>query len=137
MKAAKSTLASALIAVAFMVLMMLPQPVRAATEHKVRTPGELAALLGSVPSGDTIRLEADIDYNTANPGIDNIRVIDKTITFDLNGYTLNVTTATGHGLEVGSGGVVDIEDTSLAGDGEFNVTSSDGGSFGVYAANGG
>ncbi len=99
--------------------------------YDVKTQSELSAALGRKDSVYTIRLTADIDYNAG------IVVTGKTITFDLNGHTLNVANSAGSGLEVGSGGVVDMK-----GKGEFNVASSaDYDSveryYGVYAHDGG
>ena len=124
MKTAKKTLMFVLIAL--MVFMVVPQSAQAAEEHSVSTPEELTAALGSAASGDTIKLLTDIDYNTG------IEITGRTITFDLNGHMLNVINGTGDGLEVGSGGVV-----NLSGSGEFNVTSNADSSYGVYAHNGG
>lgn len=118
---------------AFFIFCMLPASVFAASgpvEHNAGTPEELSDALHNADSGDTVRLTADIDYNTG------IAVAGKSITFDLNGHTLNVVSSTSHGLEVGDGGVVD-----MTGNGEFNVTSSanlgDVFHYGVFAHNGG
>ncbi|MEN6472011.1 MAG: X2-like carbohydrate binding domain-containing protein [Clostridiaceae bacterium] len=79
----------------------------------------------------TIKLLRDIDYYRC------LVVVDKTITFDLNGHELNVM-ASGdgvHGLEVGAGGVVNITGDTGEGYSALDVHSSGG--YGVYAHNGG
>ncbi len=86
----------------------------------------LDAALNAAVSGDTIKLLKDIDYPAG------IIITGKTITFNLNGHNLNVTSNTSDGLQVGSGGVVNIE-----GSGEFNVTSNAEDGIGVYAYDGG
>ncbi len=83
----------------------------------------LDAALADVSSGDTIQLLGDLEYGTG------IVVTGKTITFDLNGYTLSAKNASGPGLEVGSGGVV-----KMTGIGAFDVTGT---TYGVYAYSGG
>ena len=86
--------------------------------------------LAAVESGQTIKLLDNIDYNKG------IKIINKSITFDLNWFTLNVTnmddtTLDTHeersGLYVCGDSIV-----SLAGQGEFNVT---GYWYGVFAEN--
>lgn len=88
----------------------------------------LDAALNEVATGEakTIRLLKGIDYSGG------IVITGKTITFNLNGHTLNITNGTGHALEVGSGGVV-----NLTGTGSFDVTSSASNGYGVYAHDGG
>ena len=83
----------------------------------------LTAALAAAADGETIQLLKNVGYNTG------ISISGKSITFDLNGCTLNVTNASGAGLEVGSGGTV-----GLTGGGAFNVTGT---SYGVYAHDGG
>lgn len=68
--------------------------------------------LAAVQEGQTIRLLADINYNSG------IVVNEKSFTLDLNGFILTVTSASSAGLEVTDGGV------NLAGSGEFNVSGS-------------
>lgn len=89
----------------------------------------LSAATGSAPA--TIRLLKNINYSG------NIVIEGKTITIETNGFTLNVTNTTREmsALEVGSGGVVNL-DTSDGG--EFNILS-DGAyaSCAVYAHDGG
>jgi uncharacterized repeat protein (TIGR02543 family) len=87
-------------------------------------------VLAVVPSGETIRLLKDIDYDGG------IVIEDKRITFDLNGFTLNVvnnaeavTAEEMSGLFVIGDAAVDLVD--LSGAGELNVTGS---WYGVYAA---
>lgn len=139
MKAAKKSLA--LVLIALMVLTMLPLSARAEEEHEVSTEEELQLLLNGADEddlaadGDTIKLMADIEYH--HP----IVIGDKSLTFDLNGYTLDVISNANmqSALEVGAGGVVDIKDSSLEKDGEFNVTTTGGSPSlcGVYAWGGG
>ncbi len=114
-----------LILAGLIALVLMPQLALAA-DHGVSTSEELTAALGTAADGDTIRLAADIDYTNG------ISISGKTITFDLNGYTLNVTNSADDGLYVGSGGIV-----NLTGNGAFNVSSSAAGSYGVSAENGG
>ena len=123
MKAPKKV--PSLILAGLIALVLMPQLVLAA-DHSVSTPEDLTAALGTAADGDTIRLAADIDYTTG------ISISGKTITFDLNGYTLNVTNSLDDGLYVGSGGIV-----NLTGSGAFNVSSSAADRYGVNAENGG
>ena len=101
------------ILIVSLALILTPQSALAA-DHSVSSSTELEAALGSAIDGDTIRLTADIDYYKG------IAISRKTITFDLNGYELNVTNNAGDGLNV-DGGVV-----NLIGAGAFNVSSSAG-----------
>ena len=82
----------------------------------------LAAVTSATPA--TIELLQDINYNSG------MLIEGKNITFDLNGFTLNVSNpnATGAGLSVTNGGSVDYVDNT-ASPGQFNVTGSE---FGVY-----
>ena len=90
----------------------------------------LTEALAAARDGDTIQLLANIDYSAG------IKVENKSITFDVNGFILNVTNANGHGLEVGSGGEVRLVDSS--GGGKFNVKGGGGSSkHGVYVHSGG
>ena len=84
--------------------------------------------LASVGYGETktIKLLEDIDYNTG------IVITGRTIIFDMNGHTLTVVSSTENGLEVGSGGIVDV-----TGSGAFNVVSTADNMYGVYAHDGG
>lgn len=82
----------------------------------------LEAALAVVETGQNIRLLKSIDYNKG------IEINAKKITFELNGYNLNVINASGTGLEVKYGGEV-----LLKGTGEFNVT---GVGYGVYVESG-
>ena len=68
--------------------------------------------LASVQDGETIKLLTDIYYN------DGIVISNMGITFDLNGYTLEVNNESGYGLTVTSGAVY------MDGEGEFNVTGT-------------
>ena len=83
--------------------------------------------LASVGYGETktIKLLEDIDYNTG------IVITGRTIIFDMNGHTLTVVSSTENGLEVGSGGIVDV-----TGSGAFNVVSTADNMYGVYAHDG-
>ena len=113
------------ILIVSLVLILAPQSALAA-DHSVSSSTELEAALGSAVDGDTIRLTANIDYYAG------IAILSKTITFDLNGYELNVTNNAGDGLKVGGGGVV-----NLIGTGAFNVSSSADSCYGVNAYDGG
>jgi hypothetical protein len=84
---------------------------------------DLGTALAAEGSAKTIKLLADIDYNTG------IGISGSSLTFDLNGHTLNVTSSTGHALSVTNGRV------DMVGAGEFNVTSSAG--DGVHVENNG
>ncbi len=77
--------------------------------------------LTAAVNGQIIRLLSDINYDGG------ISITGKQITFDLNGFTLNVVNASGTGLSVFYGEV------NLTGDGEFNVTGSN---YGVLAMSG-
>jgi hypothetical protein len=65
--------------------------------------------------GDTIKLLANIDYNHG------LNFVNEDITFDLNGYNLNVVNSSGNGL-FANNCVIDI--TGTDGGGEFNVTGT-------------
>ena len=69
------------------------------------------ALFAAV-DGDTIQLLTDIDYNHG------LSFVEKDITFDLNGYNLNVENSTGNGLFANNSIV------SITGGGEFNVSGT-------------
>lgn len=86
----------------------------------------LDAALNGATDGNTIRLLEDIRFQGG------IFVSGKSITFDVNGHTLNVVNneAGGNGLVVENGGGADLTDTSPKGGGEFNVT---GKTYGVKA----
>jgi hypothetical protein len=73
---------------------------------------ELETALGNMNSGDTIKLTADIDYNKG------IKIENKSITFDVGSFILNVSNKGGIGLEVTSGHV------NLVGSGQFNISNS-------------
>ncbi|MCL2863346.1 MAG: hypothetical protein FWE54_04585 [Methanimicrococcus sp.] len=85
---------------------------------------DLAGALADVLTGQTIRLLEDIDYNQG------IEITDKSITFDVGDFNLNVTTSTTHALNVTNGGVA-----LSAGTGEFNVISTATGFAGLQALN--
>ena len=130
MKAAKRSLAFVLIAL--LVLTMLPQPARAATEHTVSTPEELEAALETIPAGETatINLAGSFDYHGG-------LVIDggRLITFLLNDYTLNIINDAGTALEVSDYARVAF-DWGPGGEGKLNAISEAGG-HGVSAYDGG
>ena len=69
------------------------------------------ALFAAV-DGDTIQLLTDIDYSHG------LTFVEKDITFDLNGYNLNVENSTGTGLFANNSIV------SITGGGEFNVSGT-------------
>lgn len=91
----------------------------------------LGDALAAVQSGQTIKLLSDIDYYAQ------MSVSGKSITFDTNGFVLNVapTGPYDDALTVGSGGEVNLIDTSAGGTGEFNCIGSGSGN-GVYANSG-
>ncbi|NLB55416.1 MAG: hypothetical protein GX811_06570, partial [Lentisphaerae bacterium] len=96
------------------------------TVYNVYDQTTLTNALTAAQTGDTIKLTADIPYNST------IVIENKSITFDLNGYTLNVvnnaekdTAEEMSGLYVKGNAAVALE-----GDGEFNVTGS---WYGVFA----
>jgi len=88
---------------------------------------DLADALDDVSDGQTIRLLADIDYNS------NILVDGISVTFDVTGYVLNVTSAQGHTLKVEMFGEVNLIG---GGTGEFNVICQDLLGNGVFVSNG-
>ncbi|MFA6808311.1 MAG: hypothetical protein WCR27_04895, partial [Eubacteriales bacterium] len=113
-----------LILMAVMLLGMLPATAQAMGDVcQIGTTNytDWGDALGAVTTGQTIKLLSSIDYNSG------ISISGKRITFDLNGFTLNVNNSSGTGLNVSSGGV------NLMGQGSFNVT---GYNYGVYANNG-
>ena len=78
--------------------------------------GTLDDALSAVLDGQTIRLLRDIDYNGG------IAIEGMGIVFDLNGFDLNVESASEIGLEVRNGGML-----ALTGNGSLNVVVSSGG----------
>ena len=86
----------------------------------------LGQALNAVSSGQTIKLLKNIEHNSG------IEIIDKRITFDLNGFTLNVVNPVEEGetREISALYVVGDAGVELENEGEFNVT----GKYGVFAA---
>ena len=89
---------------------------------------DLAAALLAVTDGQTIRLLENIDYSAG------IVIKGMTVTFDVNGYVLNVKNAAGHALEVSAGGTMLLDNTK---GGEFNAASTGTNRHGVYVTGGG
>ena len=118
------------LALCFLLVFTLCQSVLAAGENVCEINGighpTLNGALTTVQNGETIRLLKDIDYAAG------IVIEDKSITFDLNGYTLNVVNnAEADTIEEMSGLYVKGNAAvALEGEGEFNVT---GAWFGVFA----
>lgn len=83
------------------------------TIWEVSDSDELENALNNFSSGDTIKLVANITYYKG------IEVANKSVTFDVDEYTLNVINNSDNGLEVKSGGQV-----HLNGGGEFIVSGS-------------
>ncbi|HHT47428.1 MAG TPA: hypothetical protein GX004_09140 [Firmicutes bacterium] len=79
----------------------------------VSSAGELEAALASFRDGDTIKLTANITYSKG------IELNDKSLTFDVGTYTLNVYNNEGSGLLVGAGAEV-----CLTGSGKFIVSGT-------------
>ncbi len=116
------------ITLSFILVFTLCQLVLAegGTVYNVNDQTTLTNALTAAQTGDTIKLTANITYNST------IVIEDKRITFYLNGYTLNVvnnaeayTAEEMSGLYVKGNAAVALE-----GDGEFNVTGS---WYGVFA----
>ncbi|NMA26029.1 MAG: hypothetical protein GX936_10260 [Clostridiales bacterium] len=114
------------LALCFLLVFTLSQPAFAA-ENVCEIEGgtsypTLDGALAAVKNGETIRLLGNIDY-------DGGLVIDGAdITFDLNGYTLNVNNSTGTGIKVRNGGKVECINWGTKG--SFNVTGYE---YGVWA----
>ena len=85
----------------------------------------LAAITDPTPK--TVRLLQTIEHSGG------IAMDNKNITFDLNGFTLNVNNLDGIGLRVDNGANVDYVDTTAA-PGKFNVTGT---TRGVHVSGGG
>jgi uncharacterized repeat protein (TIGR02543 family) len=116
------------LALCFLLMFTLCQLVLAegGTVHNVNDQTTLTNALAAAQTGDTIKLTADITYTST------IVIENKSVTFNLNGYTLNVvnnaeedTAEEMSGLYVKGNAAVALE-----GDGEFNVTGS---WYGVFA----
>ena len=107
MKKAFSTLLT--LCVALGLLAITPITASAAT-IETSTQAELTSALSAAASGDTIKLTADINYNT------HMNIVGKNITFDLNGFKLNATA----GLRVESCKLLLADPRN----GEFNVSAS-------------
>ncbi len=97
------------------VLLFSGIPTAYAADFSAGTAEELTTALSNAVNGDTIRLTANINYNNQ------IAIMNKTITLDVQGFTLTVTSASGSGLYVQNGGV------TLTGSGAFNVIGYDNG----------
>jgi hypothetical protein len=89
---------------------------------------DFANAISAVQDKETIQLLDSFTYTT------NIVVTSKSITFDVNGHTLDLTVTAGHALEVGAGGEVKLKDS--VGGGALNATMN-GSSNGVYVHDGG
>lgn len=89
--------------------------------------------MDAVNHGETIRLLGNVDY-VKNGSLPAITIKNKTITFDVGEFTLNVSNNQGDALKVGSGGEVLLEYQE---DGEFNVSVGGNYGRGVYAEDGG
>ncbi|MDI9493814.1 MAG: GLUG motif-containing protein, partial [Bacillota bacterium] len=120
-----------MLLVLFLITALLPCSVSAVDGDVCEIVGgpsysTLDGALDAVQDGETIKLLQDIDHNSG------ISIVDKHITFDMNGCTLNVVNSALEdtfeemsGLFVqGNAGV------ALVGEGEFNVTGS---WYGVFA----
>lgn len=117
---------SILLAVA---LLTVPLTVKADTTiYNVTNAEELESALSNAASGDIIRLKAHINYSKG------IVVTNKTITFDLSIYKLHVENKSGTALEVGEGGLVNINDEN---GGYLSLIGHGVNKYGVYAHNGG
>ena len=123
----KSTKLMAIIICAIMLAALLPTGAFAA--ENVVVPGAVCEISGvqfsdftdalaAVKNGETIKLLADINYNSG------IEIDGISVTFDLDSqHTLNVTNARGDGLAVINGGEVKLEGEIL-GTAEFNVVGT-------------
>ena len=125
MQTKKLQISKILIALCLCICLLPPVTpnVYAANTITVGTYAELSTAVSNASTGDTISLTADINSDTG------MRIEDKTITFDLNGYNLTIIATLAHGLYVKNGGVELIDDG-----GKFAVT---GPGWGVKAENGG
>jgi len=115
------------------VLLITLMPISAwAATVQVDNPDDFKLALDNAADGDVIKLTGDITYavDITSPAIS---IRGKTITFDVGAFTLNVVNTSGQGLDVGAGGVVNLEKTT----GAFNVTSQSNHSDCVYAHDGG
>ncbi|NLV34200.1 MAG: hypothetical protein GXY21_06665 [Clostridiaceae bacterium] len=85
-----------------------------------------ADALAAVSTDETIRLLSNINYNSG------VSINDMNITFDLNGYTLNVINPNDTGAYLDQCGlyVSGVSAVNITGTGEFNVQ---GNRYGVYA----
>ena len=111
------------------VLLITLMPISAwAATVQVDNPDDFKLALDNAADGDVIKLTGDITYavDITSPAIS---IRGKTITFDVGAFTLNVVNTSGQGLDVGAGGVVNLEKTT----GAFNVTSQSNHSDCVYA----
>ncbi len=111
-----------IIMTAVLLAAMLPATALAAQTRDAGDPTALATALSAAQDGDTIRLTADISFTSA------ITINGKAITFDLNGYTLNVTVSSGNALTVRNHGKVIL----APGGGELNVKTTGNDAYGVY-----
>jgi len=119
------------IVILVMLLLLLPAIMARANVCEIVGDKEYADLsdaLKAVKNNQTIKLLQNINYYNDQLAI---HIYDKSITFDLNGFNLNV--EAGLPLQVSNGGEV-----KLTGKGEFNVTSNGlPGTTGVSVSNGG
>jgi len=115
-----------LILTAVLLLGTMPSAIQAADpvcQIGSTTYATLGEALNAVGPGQTqtIKLLSNINYNSG------ISISSKIITFDLNGFTLNVTNTAGTGLNLSNGNVY------LIGQGSLNVTGTN---YGVYVSGG-
>lgn len=112
---------------AALVFTLFPATALAADTHDVYNAADLTSAINSAASGDTIRLMASFGYT-------GLTIDGKALTFNLNGYTLNVDSSGGQysvGLSVINGGSLDI-----TGNGSLNASASGQYSNGVLASGG-
>lgn len=110
----------------------VPQIARAADEvcEIIETGIQYADLgdaLGEAQDKQTIRLLDNITYNNG------ISIVGKTITFDVQTFSLNIVNPLGHGLEVGNSGALLLDDKA---GGKLNVSSTLTMGYGVRAYSG-
>ena len=114
-------LLSTMVAMALVCSLVTVMPLTAqAVNFNVSTAAELEQVLYNSVDGDVITLQNNIGYNSC------ITIDDKTVTLNLNGYSLNVRNDSGFGLEVVHG---ELRLTGETATGKFRVSGSEAGVF--------
>ncbi len=112
---------------AALVFTLFPATALAADTHDVYNAADLTSAIISAASGDTIRLMASFDCTTG------ITIDGKALTFNLNGYTLNVSNSGDNSIGIN---VINAASLDITGSGSLNASVTGQYSSGVHASGG-